>query len=97
MPPVVQTCQEFVRRQSVIDSMGALLLSLPSGEHPRVGTTLRAEVILSNSVSRSAVSDSLRLHGLYSQVFLVREVPQGSSLPSDQTQVSSIKGGFFTI
>ena len=91
---------EFVRRQSVIDSMGALLLSLPSGEHPRVGTTLHAKVMLSNSVSHSAVSDSLRLHGLYSQVSLVHEipqgsilewvapVPQGSSLPRDHTQVS---------
>ena len=47
MPPVVQTCQESVRRQSSVDSIGDFLLSLHSGEHARIGTTLHAKVILS--------------------------------------------------
>ena len=54
--------------------------------------------------SRSVVSDSLRLHGLYSpwnspgQNTGVGSLSllQGSSQPRDQTQVSHVVGGFFT-
>ena len=56
------------------------------------------------SESRSVVSDSLRPHGLYSpwnspgQNTGVSSLSflQGISHPRDQTQVSSIEGGFFT-
>ena len=64
----------------------------------------------SESVSRSVMSDSLRLHGLQPARLLcpwnspcrntgVGSMPffQGSSWPRDQNQVSCIAGRFFTI
>ena len=56
------------------------------------------------SESRSDVSDSLRLHRLYSpwnspgqnNGVVTFPFPRGSSQPRDRTQVSRIAGGFFT-
>ena len=59
----------------------------------------------SESDSRSVVSDSLQLHGLYSVHGLLQArilewvafpCPRGSSQPRDRTQVSYIACGFFT-
>ena len=51
------------------------------------------------SESRSAVSDSLRPHGLYQARILewvAFPFSRGSSQPRDRTQISHITGGFFT-
>jgi hypothetical protein len=60
---------------------------------------------LKRSESRSVVSDSLRPHGLYSPWNFPgkntrvgsHSLLQGIFLTQDQTRVSSIAGGFFTI
>ena len=58
---------------------------------------------MSESESRSVVSDSLRPHGLVHGILQARVLERvafpfsrGSSQPRDQTQVSCIAGRFFT-
>ena len=64
---------------------------------------LKCTIIMSESESRSVVSDSLRPHGLVHGILQARVLERvafpfsrGSSQPRDQTQVSCIAGRFFT-